>query len=160
MSKRKPTADEMLVRMAGLCAASEQCSADIRGKILKQGFTVEESERMIRYLQQNGYLDDSRYARAYAVDKVRFSGWGRLKVRIGLKGKGLDDSIVSQALDYIPALDYMEVLMKTLVSKARRLDLSDVIDRQKLYRQMASRGFESQLIVKAMREFIRRGEVE
>ncbi|MDE5871015.1 MAG: RecX family transcriptional regulator [Muribaculaceae bacterium] len=160
MSKKKPTADEMLIRMAGLCAASEQCSADVRCKIYRQGFSAEEAERMIRYLQQNSYLDEARYARAYAVDKVRFSGWGRLKIRLGLKGKGLGDSTVAQALMNIPDEDYGVALQKVLVSKARNLDLSDVRDRQKLYRQMSSRGFESQLIVRAMREYIRRGEKE
>lgn len=160
MAKRKPTADEMLVRMAGLCAGAEQCTADIRSKILKQGFPAEEAERMIAYLRQNGYLDDSRYARAYAVDKVRFSGWGRMKVRMGLRGKGVDDAVISQALDYIPDSDYDAALEKVMAAKTRSLDLSDVKDRQKLYRHMASRGFESQLIINAMRRLMAKGKEE
>lgn len=160
MAKRKPTADEMLVRMAGLCAGAEQCTADIRSKILKQGFSAEEAERMIAYLRQNRYLDDSRYARAYAVDKVRFSGWGRMKVRMGLRGKGVDDAVISQALDYIPDSDYDAALEKVMAAKTRSLDLSDVKDRQKLYRHMASRGFESQLIINAMRRLMAKGKEE
>lgn len=160
MAKRKPTADEMLVRMAGLCAGAEQCTADIRSKILKQGFPAEEAERMIAYLRQNRYLDDSRYARAYAVDKVRFSGWGRMKVRMGLRGKGVDDAVISQALDYIPDSDYDAALEKVMAAKTRSLDLSDVKDRQKLYRHMASRGFESQLIINAMRRLMAKGKEE
>ena len=156
--KRQPTAEEMLVKMAGLCAGAEQCAADIRAKILKQGFTPEEADAMISYLQRNKYLDDSRYARAYAVDKVRFSGWGRMKVRMGLRAKGMGDSIIAQALDYIPETDYKEALGKVMAAKARSLDLSDVKERQKLYRHMAGRGFESQLIISAMRAMIRKGE--
>ena len=144
----------MLVRMAGLCAGAEQCSADIRNKILRQGFMMDDVERMIRYLQENGYLDDSRYARAYAVDKVRFSGWGRIKVRMGLRVKGMGDAVISQALEYIPDSDYEEALYKVMTAKAKGLDLKDVKDRQKLYRHMASRGFESQLIISAMRKLI------
>lgn len=149
--KRKPTAEEMLVRMAGLCAGAEQNSTDIRNKILKQGFSAEEAEKMISYLRQNKYLDDSRYARAYAIDKVRFSGWGRLKVRMGLRAKGFGDAVVSQALEHIPEADYAEALQKVMAVKVRSLDLADVKDRQKLYRHLASRGFESQLIISAMR---------
>ena len=143
--------------MAGLCAGAEQCAADIRAKILKQGFTPEEAAAMISYLQRNKYLDDSRYARAYAVDKVRFSGWGRMKVRMGLRGKGMGDSIIAQALEYIPETDYKEAIDKVMAAKARSLDLSDVKERQKLYRHMAGRGFESQLIISAMRSMIRKG---
>ena len=149
--KRQPTADEMLVKMAGLCAGAEQCSADIRSKILRQGFSVEKAEEMIGYLQRNRYLDDSRYARAYASDKVRFAGWGRMKIRMGLKAKGMPDSVIAQALGYISEEDYAEALNKVLAARARSLDLADVKDRQKLYRHLASRGFESNLIIAAMR---------
>ena len=152
--KRKPTSDEMLLRMAGLCAGAEQCVSDIRSKILKQGFSVEDAERMITYLRQNRYLDDTRYARAYAVDKVRFSGWGRMKVRLGLRAKGMDEHVISKALEYIPEGDYTEAIKKVLSAKARTLDLADIKDRQKLYRHMASRGFESQLIITSMRRYI------
>ncbi len=153
--KRKPTAEEMLVRMAGLCAGAEQCAADIKSKILKQGFSADEAEKMIAYLQTNKYIDDARYARAYAADKVRFAGWGRMKVRMGLRGKGMSDSVISQALEYIDEKDYADALQKVLLAKARSLDLKDVKDRQKLYRHLASRGFESSMIVSAMRNFIK-----
>ncbi|MDE6379936.1 MAG: RecX family transcriptional regulator [Muribaculaceae bacterium] len=156
--KRKPTADEMLVRMAGLCAGAEQCAADIKSKILRQGFSVEEADRMLEYLQKNRYLDDSRYARAYAVDKVRFSGWGRMKVRMGLRAKGMGDSVISQALDYIPDADYQEALWKVMTAKGKSLDLQDVKERQKLYRHMVSRGFESSLIISSMRRYMSQRE--
>ncbi|MDE5997513.1 MAG: RecX family transcriptional regulator [Muribaculaceae bacterium] len=156
--KRKPTAEEMLVRMAGLCAGAEQCAVDIRQKILRQGFSVEEAEKMLAYLRTNKYIDDSRYARAYAVDKVRFSGWGKLKVMMGLRAKGMSDSMISQALDYIPEKDYIEVLNKVLLAKARCLDLGEVKERQKLYRHLASRGFESQQIISAIRNYINNAE--
>lgn len=155
MAKKQLTEEGMLVRMAGLCAGAEQCSADIRSKILKKGFSVEAAERMIEYLRKNRYLDDARYARAYAADKVRFSGWGRMKVRMGLRGKGLADSDITRALEYMAEEDYKEALGKVMYAKARALDLADVKDRQKLYRHMASRGFESQLIIAAMRELMK-----
>lgn len=152
--KRAPTAEEMLVKMAGLCAGAEQCSSDIRNKILKKGFSAEQAAQMVAYLQQNKYLDDARFSRAFAVDKVRFSGWGRMKIRMGLRAKGMPDSIITQALEYIPEKDYGDALEKALLSKSRSLDLEDVNDRRKLYRHLASRGFESQLIVTALRKYL------
>ena len=153
--KRQPTAEAMLVKMAGLCAGAEQCTADIKQKILKQGFPAEEADNMIAYLRANKYLDDSRYARAYAVDKVRFSGWGKMKVRMGLRSKGMSDSMIAQALEYIQEKDYAEALEKAMLAKARSLDLKDLKDRQKLYRHLASRGFESQLIISALRSLLK-----
>lgn len=158
--KKKPTKEEMLVKMAGLCAGAEQCSADIKAKILKAGFSSETALDMIEYLQANRYIDDTRYARAYASDKVRFSGWGRQKVRMVLRSKKLVDSVIAQALDNVKESDYMEALEKALVSKARKLDLKEIKDRQKLYRHLASRGFESALIVSAIRNYIKQHGTE
>ncbi len=155
MKRRPPTAEEMLIKMAGLCAGAEQCTADIRQKILKHGFSVDEAEKMISYLCANKYIDDSRYARAYSVDKVRFSGWGKLKIGMGLRAKGMSDTAISQALDHIPENDYLEALRKVMISKARSLDLKEIKDRQKLYRHLASRGFESRLIISAIRSFLK-----
>lgn len=144
----------MLVRMAGLCAGAEQCSGDIRAKILKKGFPMEEAERMVSYLVKNKYIDDQRFARAYSVDKVRFSGWGRMKIRMGLHGKGIPDDVISDAMKHIPEADYSDALHKAMAAKAKSLDMKEVKDRQKLYRNLASRGFESNLIIAAMRKMM------
>lgn len=153
--KRPPTPQEMLVRMAGLCAGAEQCSADIRGKVLKKGFSEEVADKIVGYLVKNRYLDDARYARAFAADKVKFSGWGRIKVRMHLKARHLSDSIIEQALEYLDEEEYLQSLRKSLSAKARTLDLADVNDRRKLYRHLASRGFESSAIVSEIRKYMK-----
>lgn len=158
--KKRLSADAMLVRMAGLCASSEQCSADIRAKILKKGFSNEEADKMMEYLVRNRYVDDDRFAGAYARDKVRFSGWGRHKVRMGLRSKGIPEMAISRALGLIPEEDYSEALYKALIAKAKSLDMEVVADRRKLYRHLASRGFESSLIIGAIRKMIERNRQE
>lgn len=155
MAKNKElNAEEMLVRMAGLCAGAEQCEADIRQKILKKGFSTAQAEAMLEYLRSNGYIDNARYAKAFASDKVRFSGWGRLKIRMALKVKGMDDRTISTALEYVSADDYSAALAKALAAKAGSFDLGEVKDRQKLYRHLASRGFEPSVIIPAIRRYM------
>lgn len=144
----------MLVKMVGLCAGAEQCSSDIYDKVLKKGFSRDVADRIVGYLVKNEYIDDARFARAYAADKVKFAGWGKIKIRMYLKAKKMSDAIISQALEYVDAKDYAEALTKVLAAKARGLDLSEVKDRQKLYRHLASRGFETSLIIPAIRNHI------
>lgn len=152
--KREISFDAMLVRIAGLCAAAEQCSGDLRAKILKKGFSHQQADEMLSYLISNGYVDDTRYARAFASDKVRFSGWGKMKIRMALRVKGFSDSDISVALDNVSSADYAGALDKALSVKAGGLDLTDVRDRQRLYRHLASRGFESTVIIPAIRRYI------
>lgn len=148
------TYEKVLLRLAGLCASSEQCTGDIRSKALKAGLSMMDAERVVEYLVSGKYVDDRRFARAFASDKVRFSRWGRMKVRMGLKGKGISDADISEALQSIDAAEYAEALQKALSAKARGLDLSDVKGRQSLYRHLASRGFESALTVAAIKDYI------
>ncbi len=152
--KKEITEDEMLVRMAGLCAGAEQCSIDIREKILKKGFSKDAADRMLRYLIENKYINDERYAKAYVADKVRFSGWGRIKIRMYLKSKKIPEMAIMQGFETLKEEDYEESLNRVLSAKARSLDLSEVKDRQKLYRHLASRGFESSVIIPAIRKHI------
>lgn len=156
--KKEVSYDKVLLRLAGLCAASEQCSSDIRIKVLKAGLSAEDAERVVEYLISHRYVDDGRFAKAFAADKVRFSGWGRIKIRMALRAKGLSDVIVSSALQSIDADDYKEALRKALAAKAESLDLHDVKGRQSLYRHLASRGFESSMIVEEIRAYIKVGK--
>lgn len=153
--RRKPTRNEMLLRMAGLCAGSEQCAADVRAKILKAGLASDDADYILRYLIDNKYVDNARFAKAFASDKVRFAGWGKIKIRMALRLKGISDQYVSEALSNVKDSDYSEALSKALIAKARSLHLSAVADRQRLYRHLASRGFEAQVIIPAIREYIR-----
>lgn len=146
--------------MAGLCAGAEQCSADIREKVIKKGFSAAVADKIVDYLVKNKYIDDSRYAKAFASDKVRFSGWGRNKIRMYLKAKRIPEAIINRGLASISDADYAESLRKALAAKARSLDLGEVADRRKLYRHLASRGFESSLIIKEITSLLKSSHAE
>lgn len=151
--KKIPTRDAMLLRMASLCAASEQSSADVRAKVLKTGLSAPDADAILEYLVANKYIDDSRYARAFASDKVRFAGWGRAKIRMCLRAKGVGERLVDDALAAIDPEEYLAALRKALVAKARTADPFDVKGRASLYRHLASRGFESSLIVAEIKAY-------
>lgn len=148
---KKPADPEVLLkRMAGLCAKSEQCTFDISLKLYKARLPLDKRDEIIEYLTANRYLDDSRFARSFANYKVRFSAWGKRKIRMALAAKRIDSALISQALDSISDEDYMEALNRVIQAKQRDLDISDREQRAKLYRSLLSRGFEPELISKAL----------
>lgn len=146
-SGKKPADPEALLkRMAGLCARSEQCSFDISTKLFKAGLPKDKRDEIIEYLTENRYLDDGRFARAYASYKVRFSAWGRHKIRMALAAKRIPSAMISEALDQIDEDDYMAALKRIVETKKRDMDLTMREEKIKLYRQLLTRGFESDLI--------------
>ncbi len=153
MIRRKPlTKDAALLRMADLCARSEHCSSEIREKLRKLMLPASVADEIIDYLEENRYIDNLRFAKAFARDKVRFSGWGRNKIRMALAVKRISSSEVSEALDELDEDEYLLALAKAAEAKARNLDLADYEERAKLYRHLVARGFESNLISKAIRK--------
>lgn len=143
MRERKPLErNAALVRMADLCARSEQCEAEILQKLLRLGLGHADAEGVVAELVERRFIDDARYAAAFARDKVRFAGWGRLKIRAALAAKRIPSATVNEAIAAVEAADYDDALMRAARAKARSLDLDDPADRNRLLRHIASRGFE------------------
>lgn len=142
--------DKLRLRMAELCARSEQCSYDIAVKLRRAGATSAQMMQIINDLRSQKFIDDARYARALTNDKVRFAGWGRMKIRAALLAKRISESDIRLAFDRIDDDEYHDSLMRVAASKARGLDLTDYRQRQKFFRSMASRGYEPGLISSAI----------
>ncbi len=136
------TPEAARLRMADLCARSEQCESDIMEKLLKLGLGRPEASAVVEELVAGRFIDNSRYARALARDQVRFSGWGRRKIAAKLMSKRIDAGIIREALADIDREEYMEAAMRAGRAKARSLGLAQYDDRMKLLRHLAVRGFE------------------
>lgn len=138
----------MRLRMADLCSRSEQCEYDIRQKVIKAGILNQDADEILNFLKREKFIDDARFATAYARDKVRFSGWGRHKIRLMLTAKRISADIISQALDSIDMKDYAASLKRVGIAKLKSLDLNKREDAAKLYKHLLSRGFESKYALK------------
>ena len=144
--------DRLLQRMAALCARSEQCSFDIGSKLRRAGLPDADVRNILDRLKADGFIDDRRYAGSFARDKVRFSGWGKLKIRMALASKRLP------ALDSISSEDYRKAWVSAATLKARTLDLADHGDRTKLMRYLATRGFEGSVCSAAVAYLVKKTE--
>lgn len=149
MIRKKPlTKEAALLRMADLCARGEHCSSEIREKLRKLAVSQSDTNDIINYLEENRYIDNLRFAKAFSRDKVRFSGWGRSKIRMALTLKRIAHTDIQEALEEIDSEEYTAVATRVAQVKARNLNINDYADKAKLYRHLASRGFESNIISK------------
>lgn len=149
------TKEAALLRMAALCAKSEQCESDIRIKLLRAGLSSADIDAVTAELKAGRWLDNARYAESVARYKVRFCSWGRNKIKTALFAKQIPSQLISQAIEAIDEDDYSTALEKACAAKARTLDLSVREDAVKLYRHLLSRGFEGGLASEAVKKAIR-----
>lgn len=156
MSAEDSKKKEIISRMAVLCSRSEQCSADIRKKIVAAGLDKEEAEEILQYLISEKYIDDERYTKFYVADKFRINKWGKIKMRYNLKTKGLPENIIEVALEEIDDKKYKEVLLKTMKDKAKKVNKKNKFEKMgQIIRFTQSRGFEPQLIHRYMNEVLK-----
>lgn len=160
-SKRILTPDEALSRAAGLCAKCEQCTPELRKKLATWGIFPSDADKIIRKLEEMRFVDDARFARAYAHDKLAYSGWGRNKIIQGLWAKRLDREYIDASMDEIDDEEYESVCRRVIASKIRlsKDGLSTYESKMKILRYTVQRGFESRLAGRIINE-IARGERE
>ena len=89
----------LLSRIMRLCAVREYCRADIRRKLA--ALPPAEAQEVLDTLCREGFVDDTRYARAFARDKSALQGWGSLKIKLALQKKAIDAGVVAAALEKI-----------------------------------------------------------
>lgn len=153
------TPEAAKIKMADLCARSEQCEADIRQKLYRLGLTSAQVQQVVSELISGRFIDNERFAASFARDKCRFSCWGKNKIRLALMAKRLTPHEITQGLHAIEEADYLDALRRTTAAKARTLDLigeNSYENRLKLFRHLQSRGFESDLSSKAIKEAVAR----
>ena len=158
MALKKPVTPEAAkIRMADLCARSEQCEYDIRQKLYRMGIFADDASEIMDYLTDNKFIDNARFARSYARDKCRFSAWGPYKIRQGLAAKRVSQSDIATAIGSLEEDDLLSAVRRVAKAKGKSLDLHGEDRREqrmKLYRHILSRGFDSRMASMAVKEVI------
>ena len=138
---------KLLDRLRRQCSRREYCSADI---LKKAGDALdgdrEGAKEILDVLVAEKYVDDLRYATAYAREKSMISGWGETKIRYVLSGKGIPRDTISLALEEIDEARAGQRLERLMAAKAKSLK-DDPQARLKLLRFGLGRGYQYDEVV-------------
>ncbi|MEY8590559.1 regulatory protein RecX [Butyricimonas hominis] len=133
--------------VAGQCSKKEYCSADVLAKLRRWELPEKDIAEIMAFLVKNRFLDDTRFAEAYARDKFRFNRWGKLKIAQMLRRKQVADSVIGQALAALPEEDTDATCMELLRQKNKSIKDEEPYKRKaKLIRFALSRGFEYETV--------------
>ena len=129
------------------CAYQERCQQEVRDKLYEWGLWTEAVENIIGLLITNNFINEERFATAYARGKFNQKGWGKIKIKQGLKFKKVSEVLIKKALQTIGDDDYLLMLQKVITKKAQTVTERDKRKRKfKLYQYALGRGYESGLI--------------
>lgn len=161
MNKREKTPEQALRSLMNLCVKAERSEFDVRRLLERWGVAEGERQRIVDTLVRERFVDNRRYAEAYVREKVRFSGWGRYKIRAALRAKRIDESIVEVALEQVDGASMREKLEHRLQMKMNRTRARDAYDlRGKLVRYGAGLGFDTDTVLEVVERLMKeRGEI-
>src|SRR3569833_4653402 len=99
------------------CAYQERSQQEVRDKLYEWGVYPSVVERIISKLIESNYLNEQRFAMAYATGKFRQKGWFKIKIKQGLKLKKVSEPLIKLALKSIDGDEYLEMLRKIIQKK-------------------------------------------
>lgn len=147
--------DKVLSRLQKLCAGQECCTKDVYSKALKAlGGDAHAASEVVASLVSDGYVDDRRYAVAFARDKALLTGWGPVKVRFALSGKGISGEVADAALEEVDNEPASRKLYALLSRKAYAL-AGDPQMKLKLLKFALGRGYEYDTVRPLVEQVIR-----
>lgn len=136
-----------LMKMQSWCAYQERCQQDARTKLYELGLWPEAVENIIVKLIEDNFLNEERFATAFARGKFTIKKWGRIKIKQELKQKRVGDYCLKKAMQQIDETEYMATL-KNLIDSKRKLikEKSPIKLNYKLMNYVLSKGYEKDLV--------------
>ncbi len=145
------TETEGKTRAEAYCSSAEHCRSEVRAMLERHGAEKPDIESIINNLVKEGFIDESRYARAFVHDKVRFAKWGKVKIGQALWQKRIPQDITDAALESIEDDEYLAALRDVVKAKFRTVKGATEYERKmKTMRLVCSRGYEPALVRKLL----------
>lgn len=139
--------EQAKVKAESYCAYQERSHFEIRNKLYEWGLHQKDVEEIISELIEQNFLNEERFALAYSLGKFRIKGWGKIKIRQGLKLKRIPDKLIIKSLKAIDDDDYLSMLKKILEKKSKIISEKEPFKlRYLLTRFAAAKGYELDLI--------------
>jgi regulatory protein len=145
--KKYHTQTEAILKAANFCAYQERCHQEVLAKLQEWGIYGDEAAELILFLIENNYLNEERFAKAFAGGKFRVKKWGRTKIKRELKLRQISDFCIGVGLKEIDPDDYLKTLQAVLQKQIDKSKIKQpMLLKQKVFQYAKQRGYESDII--------------
>ncbi|HEV7781111.1 MAG TPA: regulatory protein RecX [Chitinophagaceae bacterium] len=151
--KKQLTKEQALRKLKHYCAYQERSHSEVKEKLYALGVWKKDHDEIIATLIEENYLNEERFAIAFAGGRFRIKQWGKVKIRYELKQKQVSEYCIKKALKQIEEEDYLKTLNKLVKEKYASLRSEQwMIRKKKTMDYLMGKGFETTLITAAINE--------
>lgn len=145
--------DRALEKAMRYCSYQERCQLDLTNRFIAWNVEKKDWDKILDYLIDENFLNEARYVEAFIRGKFRIKRWGKNKIKVGLINKRVfDEGLFIKTFDAeIEESDYLQTITELIEKKGLLITEEDPIrKRDKIYRYMLSKGYESELVSKEL----------
>jgi regulatory protein len=143
-----------------LLTGRAQSIGELREKLRRRAERPEDVDGVLSRLKESGYLDDKRYAEAYAASRLAGEKFGRTRVINDLRQHRVAPALAEHTVEKVYHGVDEEVLIEEWIRRKYRTAtreglFADAKDLGSAYRRLARAGFRSGEILKVLKRFVK-----
>ena len=148
------TVDEAKRRLERYCAYQERCHKEVQQKLYEMRMIPLAIDEIIDHLLRHNFLNETRFAQAFARGKFRTKKWGRNRIVNELKMRQISKFNIKIALKEIPDSEYIKTFEALAEKRLQQLSSEKNLQkkRKKLADYLFYRGWESELVYEKVNE--------
>jgi regulatory protein len=155
-TKKTLSVDAAVLRLGKYCAYTERTLDEVNKKLEELEVGEVDAKIVVERLTKQGFINEKRFAESFARGKFRIKKWGKRRIKMEMRKKGLSDELIEKGLEELPEEDYSTTLDELLQKKWKQLQRSIVKDKtkdvnaynsQKLIRYALQKGYEMDLVM-------------
>jgi len=144
---------EILKKIENYCSYQERCKKEVIEKLFTLRLDKSELDDVISYLIKNDYINEERFALAFAQGKFRIKKWGKIKIILELKKRAINVNLIKRAINQIKDSDYIGTFDELSLKKYKSLTGSKDSKKRKFINFLSYRGWEYDLIIRKVNDF-------
>ncbi len=147
--------DEAQKVLANFCVYQERCHKEVEEKLRKMKMIPQAQEKIILFLLELNFLNEERFAKAFARGKFRMKKWGKNRIVRELKFKAVSKYNIDTALKEIGEEDYINTFNELALKRLNAINETNKYKKKKkLVDYLLYRGWESFLVYEKANELI------
>ncbi len=157
--KKKYSLTEALAKIYRYCAYQERSHKEVKNKLYEYGLYSSEVEETISRLITEGFLNEERFAKAFAGGKFRIMKWGKHKIERELQAQGLTKKCISIGLKEVDDSDYRKTLEALIRKKAQLIHEENIFKKKdKVARYVIGKGYEPELAWEMVKSYFEKAK--
>ena len=143
---------QIYAKLNHYCAYRERCVSEVITKLKALKIEKEDFDGYVSRLKEDNFLNEERFVKSF-VSSYSKKKWGKLKIKNALSSKRIDSALIKKHLDDLNTEDYTEQIKNVAEKKLKTIKADTKTEvKTKLMRFLLSKGYESDKVMKVIKE--------